>query len=135
MKTISNKERVDSLISQFWKEGYLTISRKHGSFLPSPEPVGSYEIEALGKYKKNYVIGITLNEDDLANPQVSNKLKYLSSQNTIYPRKNIKLFIAVPSKLLTRTHNLISKLPPENRNCIKLIPYTSTSKQNSGQSR
>ncbi len=126
MKKISHKERVDSLISQFWKEGYLTISRKHGSFLPSPEPVGSYEIEALGKYKKNYVIGITLSEEDLDNPQVSNKIKYLSSRNTIYSRKNIKLFIAVPSKLLTRAHNLISKLPPENRNCIKLIPLTTS---------
>jgi hypothetical protein len=123
MKKISNKERVDSLISQFWKEGYLTISRKHGSYLPSPEPVGSYEIEALGRYKKNYVIGITLNEEDLVNPQVSNKINYLSSRNTIYARKNVKLFIAVPSKLLSRAHNIISQLPPGNRSCIKLIPY------------
>ena len=134
MKRISNKERVDSLISQFWKEGYLTISRKHGSFLPSPDPVGNYEIEALGRYKKNYVIGITLSEEDLVNPQVSNKIKYLSSRNTIFPQKNVKLFIAIPSKLLTRAHNIISQLPPENRNCIKLIPYFSPSRQNTDQS-
>jgi hypothetical protein len=124
MRRLSHKDRVDSLISQFWKEGYLTLSRKHGSYLPSPEPVGRYEIEALGKYKKNYVIGITLSEDDLENPKVAAKIKYLSSRNTIYSRRNVKLFIAVPSKLLTRAYGLVAKLPAENRECIKLVPIT-----------
>jgi hypothetical protein len=128
MKRISHKDRVDSIISQFWREGYLTLSRKHGNFLPPPEPVGTYEIEALGKYKKNYVIGITLNEEDLDNDKVMAKIKYLSSKNTIFSSKNVKLFIAVPSKLLTRAYNLIAELPPENRDCIKLIPVTKSTR-------
>lgn len=124
MRKISHREKVDSLISQFWKEGYLTVSRKHGSYLPSPEPVGSYEIEALGKYKKSYVIGISLNEEELSNPRILAKIKYLSSRNTIYSNKKVKLFIAVPSKLLTRANDLISTLPMENRERIKLIPIS-----------
>ena len=102
----------------------MTVSRKHGSFLPAPDPVGSYDIEALGKYKKNYVIGITLSEEDLANPKVLAKIKYLSSRNTVYSSKNVKLFIAVPSKLLTRANDLIAKLPLENKDRIKLIPIS-----------
>jgi hypothetical protein len=128
MRKISNRERVDSLISQFWKEGYLTVSRKHGRYLPSPEPVGSYEIEALGKYKKNYVIGITLTEEDLINPKILQKIEYLSSPNTIYSSRKVKLFIAVPSKYLTRAHDLISQLPVENRDRIKLIPVSSSTR-------
>jgi len=126
MPRINHRERVDSLISQFWKDGYLTISRKHGNFLPAPERIGSYEIDALGKYKKNYVIGITLNEDDLLNPRILAKLKYLSSRNTIYSQKKVKLFIAVPSKFLTRAYDLIAGLPAENRDCIKLVPITTS---------
>ena len=126
MQRISHREKVDSLISQFWKEGYLTVSRKHGSFLPAPERVGSYEIDALGKYKKNYVIGITLHEEDLINPKILSKINYLSSRNTIYSQKKVKLFVAVPSKFLTKAYELITKLPAENRDCIKLVPITAS---------
>lgn len=126
MRRISHRERVDSLISQFWKDGYLTVSRKHGSFLPVPERVGTYEIDALGKYKKNYVIGITLHEEDLINGKILAKINYLSSRNTIYSQKKVKLFVSVPSKLLTQANELISKLPAENKNCIKLVPITTS---------
>jgi hypothetical protein len=128
LQRISHRERVESLISQFWKEGYLTLSRKHGSFLPAPERIGSYEIDALGKFKKNYVIGITLNEEDLINPKILAKINYLSSRNTIYSQKKVKLFVAVPSKDLTKAYELITKLPAENRDCIKLVPITTSSR-------
>jgi hypothetical protein len=126
MRRINHRERVDSLISQFWKDGYLTISRKHGRYLPAPGRVGTYEIDALGKYKKNYVIGITLSEDDFVNPKIFAKIKYLSSRNTIYSQKKVKLFIAVPSKFLTRAYDLLAKLPAENRDCIKLVPIATS---------
>lgn len=126
MRRISHRERVDSLISHFWKDGYLTISRKHGSFLPTPERVGSYEIDALGKYKKNYVIGITLHEEDLINLKILAKINYLSSRNAIYSQKRVKLFIAVPSKFLTRAYDLIARLPADNRDCIKLVPISTS---------
>jgi hypothetical protein len=127
MRRISHRERVDSLISPFWKYGYLTVSRKHGSFLPAPQPVGSYEIDALGKYKKNYVIGITLREEDLIDGKILAKLNYLSSGNTIYSQKKVQLFVAVPSKFLTKASELIAKLPVENRDCIKLVPISTSS--------
>ena len=126
MRKVSHRERIDSLISQFWKDGYLTISRRHGHYLPAPRNVGNYEIDALGKYKKNYVIGISLTEEDFNNSRILAKIKYLSSRNTIYSLKSVRLFIGVPSKLLTRAHNLISDLPSENKESIKLVPVSSS---------
>lgn len=122
MARISHQDRVDSLINHFWQNGYLTVSRKYGSYLPSPKPLGNYEVDAIGKYKKKYVIGITLSAEDLDNPKLISKLKYLSSRNTKFSNKKVTLYLGVPSKLLIKANNLINSLPAENKQNIKLVP-------------
>lgn len=119
-KLISHKDRVDALISQMWKSGYLTISRKYGKYLPAPQPVGEFEVDAIGKYKRKYMIGIVLRDEELNNPKLVSKIKYLSSQNTKYTNEKVKLIIGVNQKNFQKLSEMINTLPPENKNQIQI---------------
>ena len=65
MTRITEKDRVDSLIEHFWENGYLTLSRKHGKYLPKPSKIGEFEVDAVGKQNKKFVLGVTLSEKDI----------------------------------------------------------------------
>lgn len=119
-KLISHKDRVDALISQMWKSGYLTISRKYGKYLPAPQPVGEFEVDAIGKYKRKYMIGIVLRDEELNNPKLLSKIKYLSSQNTKYTNEKVKLIIGVNQKNFQKLNEMINTLPTENKNQIQI---------------
>lgn len=115
------RENVDSLVKSFWKYGYMTVSRKFGTYLPEPNPVGEYNVEAIGKYKRKYVIGITLSAEDLDNPQTLSKLEYLSSRNAKYSKTRVNLFVGIPKPLLNKAKLLLTNLSEESRKNIRLI--------------
>jgi hypothetical protein len=117
----THQDRVDSLISHFWKNGYLTVSRKYGQYLPVPKPVGRYEIDALGRFKKVYVMGIALTENEISDPKLKNKLDYLSSRNTKYSNRRIKLYVGVPKNSAQKVYDIVSLLPKDNQESIKII--------------
>ena len=54
MKESIRQRKVDDLVSHFWKNGYLTLSRRFGKYLPEPSKIGDYEVDAIGKLKKNF---------------------------------------------------------------------------------
>lgn len=56
MKESIRQRSVDDLISHFWKNGYLTLSRKFGTYLPTPSNVGKYEVDAIGNLKRNMLL-------------------------------------------------------------------------------
>jgi len=122
MNLLSRENNVDEIVDSFWKHGYMTLSRKFGSYLPEPARIGNYEVEAIGKYKNNYVIGITLTEEDLNNLEVYRKLEFLGSRNVKYSNRKVKLFVAVPRGLAVKARNIIATLTEETRKNIKLIP-------------
>ena len=45
----TKRERVDHLIDHLWSNGYLTLSRKFGKYLPAPTLLGNYEVDAIAK--------------------------------------------------------------------------------------
>lgn len=120
MKT-TPRDRVDSIIDHFWKNGYLTISRKYGTYLPSPKPVGNFDIDALGKFKKTYVFGVALTEKDLDDPRIIERINYLSSQNTKYSNRKVKLYLGIPKQFSSRLRDIVSNLPKENSQNIRVI--------------
>ena len=113
--------RVDDLITHFWKNGYLTVSRKYGKYLPEPKPVGDYEIDAVGKLKKKFAFGIVLTEEELNNPKVYSKLNYLATRQTKYSNKQVTLFVGVPTNLLNKAKLIVSGLDDSIKKNIKLI--------------
>lgn len=123
------RERVDLLIDQLWSNGYLTLSRKYGKYLPSPSPVGNYEVDAIAKYKKKIAFGITLTEDELNDPNLITKLEYLAKVKTKYHENKITIFLGVPNHLLIKAHMITASLNEETKDHIKIVPLPDDKKQ------
>ena len=121
MKESIRQRKVDDLVDHFWKNGYLTLSRKFGTYLPNPKNIGEYEVDAIGKLKKKYAIGLILSEDELNDPKVFAKLEYLATRYTKYTNKRVTLFVGVPKMLFNKIKLCISNLSEEAQKIIKVV--------------
>lgn len=118
-----NKQRsVDLLVERFWKQGYLTVSRKFGTYLPEPSKVGDFDVDIVARYKKNYAIGITLTESDLKDPKILEKLSFLATRQTKFTNKRVLLFVGVPNNLFKIAKELTDFLDQTARKNIRLFP-------------
>ncbi|RMD49828.1 MAG: hypothetical protein D6830_04060 [Ignavibacteria bacterium] len=124
MSVYKPEEKVDQLIKHFWKNGYMTVSRKFGKYLPPPKPVGNYQVDAVGKYKKKYVLGVTLSENELNDPQIYSKLEFLATRKTRYSHVKVTLFVGVPKDSIKKARAIVSTLSEETRKNIKLVPLS-----------
>jgi hypothetical protein len=115
------RKNIDRLVEQFWKRGYLTLSRRYGTYLPEPAKVGTFEVDIVARYKKDYAIGITLNKQDFQNINLIDKLTYLATRHTKYTNKRVKLFIGVPVNYFKQAKMLIEQLQPDIQKNIKLF--------------
>jgi hypothetical protein len=120
MLDLMKRQSVDLLIDQFWKNGYLTISRKYGTYLPEPRRMGGFDVDIVARYKKDYAIGITLNEEDLDNLELKNKIQFLATRQTKFTNKKVLLFIGIPNDLKKKIEFIISTLDENVRKNIKI---------------
>ncbi len=121
MVHISERDRVDSLIEHFWKNGFLTLSRKHSKYLPPPEKIGEFEVDAVGKYNKKFILGLTLTKEDINNPKILRKIKFLANQRNKYSAKLVTLFLGVPENLIPQAKKIISSLEEATQKQIKIV--------------
>lgn len=122
MANINNRKLVDAVIDQFWKLGYLTVSRKYGTYLPEPPKVGQYEVDAIARQNNNYAIGLTLSESDFADPKLLQKISFLASRQTKYSNKKVLLLVGVPQSKVKMARELIEYMPIEAKLNIKVFP-------------
>lgn len=122
---IGPKESVDALIEHFWQNGYLTLSRKYGTYLPAPKKVGDYEVDAVAHYKQKIAIGISLTEEELNDSKIISKISFLSSRNAGQANRRVTLFIAVPAESLSKAKIIISSLDENIKKNIKVVPISS----------
>lgn len=122
---VEKRKVVDRLIDQFWKQGYLTISRRFGTYLPEPGKIGNFEVDIIAKQRNNYAIGLILSDEDFRNPNLLEKLTYLATRQTKYTNKKVNLFVGINLDLFSKLKAIIRLLSPEARNCIRLIPLDS----------
>jgi hypothetical protein len=122
MTDINKQRSVDLLVEKFWKQGYMTVSRKYGTYLPEPTKVGNFDVDIIARYKKNYAIGITLTEADLKDPNILEKLSYLATRQTKFTNKRVLLFVGVPNDLFKLAKELIDFLDDAARKNIRLFP-------------
>ena len=115
------RRNIDLLVEEFWKHGYLTVSRKYGTYLPEPSKVGVFEVDIVARQRNNYAIGITLGYADLNDPSAIDKLNYLATRQTKYTNKRVVLFVGVPKDLYKNAKALVDSLNPEVKNNIKLF--------------
>jgi len=129
MLTPDKRKSIDLLIEQFWKQGYLTVSRKFGTYLPEPSKVGQFDVDIVARQKKNYALGITLTGEDFRNPALIEKIIYLASRHTKYTNKKVMLFVGVPEARYKTAKELVSMIDPDTRKNIKIVPIVEKSVQ------
>ena len=127
MAEVNYRKLVDSVIDQFWRLGYLTVSRKYGTYLPEPPKIGTYEVDAVARQNDNYAIGIAVTETDFADPKLLQKLTFLASRQTKYSNKKVLLLVGVPQSKLKMAKELIEYVPFEAKLNIKLFPMANQS--------
>lgn len=115
------RKKVDLLVNQFWKKGYLTVSRKYGTYLPEPGMVGRFNVDIIAKHKNDYAIGINLSTKDFSDNNLSEKLIYLATRHTKYTNKKVKLFIGVPASNHSQAKMLIESFDEEVQKNISLF--------------
>ncbi len=120
MNTIKRKN-IDYLIEQFWKNGYLTVSRKFGTYLPEPEKIGGFDVDIIARQGKDYALGITISEEDFKDPRLLDRISYLATRKTRFTRKQVLLYIGVPEENLLLAKGLIDSLSNEIKTNIRLF--------------
>ncbi|MGE5497574.1 MAG: hypothetical protein ACM3Q2_05880 [Syntrophothermus sp.] len=121
MNNNSNRENVDQLIKHFWQNGYLTVSRKYGTYLPAPDPVGTYSVDAVGRYDKKYALGIVLSTQDLDDSRIFSKLNYLATRQTRFSNQKVALFVGVDVQNLSKAKMTIDSLNEDVKKNIRLV--------------
>ena len=124
MSDIVKRQSVDLLIDQFWKNGYLTISRKFGTYLPEPQRMGGFEVDIIARYKKDYAIGITLNEADLENDGLKGRIKFLATWQTKFTNKRVLLFIGIPLYLKKKFELIMSSFEEDVVKNIRIQAFS-----------
>lgn len=125
---IDRQRDIDLLIDQFWRRGFLTIYRKHGKYLPSPESIGGYEVDVIAKCKDSFAIGLLVADEALLLPErLLNKISFLASRQSKNSNKKVHLFIGVSSKAFQRAKLLIDQLDDNFKKNIRLLPIVEKS--------
>lgn len=115
------RKEIDLLVEQFWKRGYLTLSRKFGTYLPEPSSIGGFEVDIIARLKNNYAIGITLNNEDLNNTTLLNRLRYLATRQTRNSNKRVMLFVGVNKSDFATAKTKLNTLEEDIRKNIRLF--------------
>jgi len=118
---ISERKAIDLLVNEFWRLGFLTISRRLGTYLPEPENVGNFQVDIIGRQKEKYAIGITLSKEDIYNSDLLEKINYLASRKSRSSGKSITLFIGVDDIYFKRVKELLLNIDEKIKRNIKLV--------------
>ena len=117
---ISERKSIDLLVSEFWRLGFLTLSRRLGTFLPEPENIGRFKVDAIGRQKEKYAIGITLSKEEIFNSDLIEKINFLASRKTRFSEKPIMLLIGVPDIYFKQVKEILLSVDEKFRKNIKL---------------
>jgi len=117
---ISERKAIDILVSEFWRLGFFTVSRRFGTYLPEPGNIGRFKVDAIGRLKEKYAIGITLSKEDIFSSDLIEKINYLASRKTKFSDKPIMLLIGVPDIYFKQVKELLSNVDEKFRKNIKL---------------
>ena len=117
---ISERKSIDLLVSEFWRLGFLTLSRRLGTYLPEPENIGRFKVDAIGRQKEKYAIGITLSKEEIFSSDLIEKINFLASRKTRSSDKPILLLIGVPDIYLKQVKEILLNVDEKFRKNIKL---------------
>lgn len=115
------RKEIDLLVEHFWKRGFLTLSRKFGTYLPEPSTIGGFEVDIVARQKNTYAIGVTLRKEDLNDSALVNRLRYLATRQTRNSNRKVFLFVGVNKQDYSMAKSLLNKIEEEIRKNISLF--------------
>jgi len=115
------RKNIDLLVEEFWKLGYLTVSRKLGTYLPEPQNVGKYSVDVIARYNKNFAIGLILNDENTKRKDLIEMINFLATRKTRFTNKTVILFLGVVPNQYQKLRILLSSLDESIRKNIKLF--------------
>ncbi len=122
MTELLRRKNVDLLVEQFWRKGYLTLSRKFGTYLPEPTLVGSFEVDVIARQKNNYALGLSITHVDLQDKStLVSKIKYLATRQTRHGNNPVMLFVGAKEENFKEIKLLIDQLDENVQKNIKLV--------------
>ena len=127
---ISERETIDLLVSEFWKLGYFTLSRRMGTYLPEPGTIGKFKVDVVGRLKDKYAVGIILSQNDLNDKNLIEKISFLASRHSKSSKKPVTLLIGVPINYYKLVKQKINYLEEELRRNIKIIKISENKEAN-----
>lgn len=113
------RKEIDLLVEQFWKRGYLTLSRKFGTYLPEPSNIGGFEVDIIARQRDNYAIGLTLSQIDLHDHTLVNRLRYLATRQTRNSNKKVLLFVGISRADYTLAKKVLNSIEEDIRKNIR----------------
>lgn len=99
MQNLNKRDLTDKLYFKLRASGYSTLGRRYGTYIPDPPDIGEFQIDILAKQKKEFAIGIVI--DDLSGMDMEflrKKINFLAERKSTYSGNPVKLFIAVARK-------------------------------------
>ncbi len=132
---ITERKAVDLLVSEFWRLGFFTISRRLGTYLPEPENIGKFKVDAIGRQNVKYAIGISLSKEEIFNSDLIEKINYLASRKTKLSDKPILLLIAVPDIYFKQVKEILLNVDEKLRKNIKVTRIVEESMGNRVENR
>jgi hypothetical protein len=117
---ISERKSIDLLVSEFWRLGFFTLSRRLGTYLPEPENIGRFKVDVIGRQKEKYAIGITLSKEEIFSSDLIEKINYLASRKTRSSEKSIMLLIGIPDIYFKQVKEILLNVDEKFRKNIKL---------------
>lgn len=125
MTELTKRKSIDYLVEQFWRKGYLTLSRKFGTYLPEPTSVGGFDVDIVARQKNKYAIGLTLNDEDLHNYRdLEHKLKYLATRQTRHGNIPVVLFVGVKKENFNEVKLIVNQIDEDVQKRINLFQIT-----------
>ena len=118
---ISERKAIDLLVSEFWRLGFFTLSRRLGTYLPEPENIGKFTVDIIGRQKEKYAVGITLKKEDIFSSDLIEKINFLASRRTKFSDKPIILFIGVPDIYFKQVKEILLNVDEKIKKNIKLF--------------
>ncbi len=117
---ISERKLIDLLVSEFWRLGFFTLSRRLGTYLPEPENIGRFKVDVIGRQREKYAIGITLSKENIFSSDLIEKINFLASRKTKSSDKPIMLLIGVPDIYYKQVKEILLNVDEKFRKNIKL---------------
>ena len=123
--SIEKKDLLGLLIPKLWLEGYHIIYRKFGKYLQAPPPVGEYEIDLVAKKGNSFAIALCLSANEIDNPALIEKIRFLASRRSRFNKQPIQLFIGIDTNNYFRLARLLQMLDNDEKKSIKSFALSS----------